>query len=1087
MKTSIKLLLLFLGLIGASSASAQNGIPTEGREFFLGMLYPSYNAQKIGVIKQTYNIYALITSQTDNLITVSYYDSSTKEETAFSSYTLAANKTLIVPLDTGMMKMRNLGEYIEYRSCHLVAKAPVSVVYYSAGENCGGSYLALPVQCWGKNYVVESYKDNPSGAGGYLTGENSSGYFLVIAASDSTSITITPNATTQRLQKKGVTCGKGATGDPQPFTISLHRGQSYMVKSQGIDGSCDISGSTVVSNKPVAVIGGHEDAYTDGSDIGTILVEARDFMIEQMIPVENWDSTGYFTVPFAAARGGQGGEGDNIAMFYGKLSNAPANYPKGTKVTLNNPGPISYDVTPYPSAVAIKSGVEFPTIAYDNNGAKMHIVQYDQRMQGSFDDPMPAPSQLSIIPRSGWKNNYQWYVPAADSQTVQAGYCTIICRMIDYSGDSILLTANGITKPLSKSDSLVRVFSINIAVATDLKGITLKIKPGTYFIKSIAKGPDNSGDVPFVVYQYGFTEKNINPSYPSYRSYANPTGMICKQSDISTPKLSAIVTESCGKWTICVTDSGSALNGIKYIELLNYRSSNSVLSIPFAHNVSLSASDDPRSSNEMILSGNDKQYCFDVFMKNLQDSAQLSLAVYDNSGQRLLVSSSTKPALTDIASSGSVQIKPDGDIAFTPTPVDTTLCGKIVLRRPAAKYTTDLVIDSLFFVHGNNGITFGSALPKFPVTIHPGDSLVLDVCFKTQNRHRSSDSIAIRIASCGSQYYLNLVGEVISGQLIAPDVAFGGVFRSDSICKIIKLTNTGSAPLQLKDITLTDTVNFTVSSPLFKFLPFTLDSGESIDVTVCFHPHNDSSYTAQVIWSTDISTSFIADSKLTSTLTGSGNAFDILWVPSQSIMTADSNSKPILIIKRYFLHNRTVQPVTIDAIRMHGPNQSEFIIEGSQKNTLTSFTIGATDSVWFDIAFVPDVSIPYPDRYADRRIDIAAVFRSSPNDTRIDSSILRIAGTFNSKYVFGVHQNEQTLCHLSAYTKDGYIIVTSDLVSDNTDYELYDILGRKVSQWRGNFIGNSSAALKLPPLPAGTYLLTATDTKAKGNCLIILK
>lgn len=1059
------------------------------------MLFPSYNDQhqiNSPIVLSYFDTYALVTSQTDNTITISYFDSVTHEENGFQTYSILAHHSIQIPLDTNRMRIRSQLDLdtSAYRCCHLVAKAPVNVEYYSTGANSGGSYLALPVQCWGKNYVVESYKDNASGAGGYLSSEDASGCFTVIAAYDSTTIEIALNSTSFRHTHTGVNCGAGANGSPQPYTITLQRGQRYQVKSTGNDSYCDISGSTVISNKPVAVIAGHENAFTDGSDVGTILVEQRDFMIEQMIPVEYWDSTGYVTIPFVHAANGSGGEGDNIAMFYGKPIDALSGYPKGQTITIM-PQSTTYSIGPYPSSVSIKSGVVVPTTESGSNGAKFHIVQYEQRMQGTMKYNIPAPSQLSIIPMSGWKNEYQWCVTPNNKELWQFSFCNIICHKDDYYNDLIQLSVNGNSKSLRLSDSLM--FGIKpIPGYPQLIGLTLKLKPGSYHIKDIAKGSDTIGYAPLVVYNAG--SRVIDPtglplkfnSGTHFFSYANPTGMLCRQQDIPRPKMSAIITESCGKWSVCVTDSGSSQNGIKFIELLNYPSSNTSATIPTVHNVSLSRNTDSLGKNEIILSGNDKSYCFDAFVKNLQDSAMLSFATYDNSGERLTSFTSWVPSLAKVTSSGSISAKPSGEFAFTPTAIDTTLCGRIVISRPPSIYTTDLTIDSIFLLHGKLGLSFASALPKFPVTLHPGDSIVLDVCYKTQGKYLSIDSIAIRTAACGSEYYLSLQGQVISGQLTAPDVEFGSIFRSDSLCKTIRLKNTGSASFLLKGFTLSDSVTFSVSSPLFKFLPFTLDTGESVDVTVCFYPHDDSLYTAQIVWETDISSNFIAGSKLKTTLNGRGTAFDIAWVPEKSAILADSTKKPVLVIKRQFLHNRTSEPATISDVHLSGANKDEFTIAASQKNTITYFVIEPNDSLWFDVAFVPDISKPYPDRFADRKADLVAIFKSSPKDNVIDSVILKLAGTFNSHFVFGVRNNQKVQKQLSAYINNGLLIINFTDMGDKTECSLYDILGRKVYSWNKQDISTlaSGISLPMPVLSSGVYIVRINDER---SCTIVVQ
>src|SRR5438128_839470 len=77
--------------------------------------------------------------------------------------------------------------------------------------------------------------------------------------------------------------------------LSVSPGQCYLVKSASDDADDDISGSVVESNHPIAVIAGHENAALGG--VTNRALEGRDFMVEQMYPVDMWDSTGYVMIP----------------------------------------------------------------------------------------------------------------------------------------------------------------------------------------------------------------------------------------------------------------------------------------------------------------------------------------------------------------------------------------------------------------------------------------------------------------------------------------------------------------------------------------------------------------------------------------------------------------------------------------------------------------------------------------------------------------------------------------------------------------------------------------------------------------------
>src|SRR5207302_6989122 len=132
--------------------------------------------------------------------------------------------------------------------------------------------------------------------------ENAGGYFLIIAAFDSTKVTITPAGFTAGGHKPKI-----------PYTVLLRRGQCYWVKGTGEDPKNDLSASIVSSSKPVAVLAGHEDAFLGTTEGAT--VDGRNFMIQQMIPAEYFASSGYVSIPRYDPRGftsADSGYGENF-------------------------------------------------------------------------------------------------------------------------------------------------------------------------------------------------------------------------------------------------------------------------------------------------------------------------------------------------------------------------------------------------------------------------------------------------------------------------------------------------------------------------------------------------------------------------------------------------------------------------------------------------------------------------------------------------------------------------------------------------------------------------------------------------------
>ncbi|HET9135613.1 MAG TPA: hypothetical protein VFO76_03170, partial [Candidatus Kapabacteria bacterium] len=220
-----KLFLLLLVLLPISSFA--QGLNADGNDYYIGWLYPSYNSQSLTIpsVLNFFEVSVLVSSYSDNTgVTISYFDNKTGVEVDSEKYVIGKRRSKQVPINMDHMRMDAGGpdgfdgEVVQWRAMHISSTKPINVQFFSSGANSGGSYLAIPTRFLGKNYVVESYQDNTGGAGGLLSHENSSGHFMVVAAYDSTTVQITPNATTKVSRRPGVNCGEGATGVPQPFT-----------------------------------------------------------------------------------------------------------------------------------------------------------------------------------------------------------------------------------------------------------------------------------------------------------------------------------------------------------------------------------------------------------------------------------------------------------------------------------------------------------------------------------------------------------------------------------------------------------------------------------------------------------------------------------------------------------------------------------------------------------------------------------------------------------------------------------------------------------------------------------------------------
>jgi hypothetical protein len=159
--------------------------------------------------------------------------------------------TFAVPLDYLPGDATSItGRGIEITSDH-----PISVSTSQHWNGNGESTIHLPVFAWGRSYTVMSMFQDRYGMQG--TGySDRPGQIVVIAQNDSTEVTIIPTVDLE--------AGPGADDHPRGVarTYTLQRGQTLYTTAAIIPGkhrdySTDLTGTSIRSSKPIAVISGH--------------------------------------------------------------------------------------------------------------------------------------------------------------------------------------------------------------------------------------------------------------------------------------------------------------------------------------------------------------------------------------------------------------------------------------------------------------------------------------------------------------------------------------------------------------------------------------------------------------------------------------------------------------------------------------------------------------------------------------------------------------------------------------------------------------------------------------------------------------
>ncbi len=1081
-KQAALLLLVFL-FFAESSSAQQQGLPSEGKDFYIGFVYPSFNkntGQAGRDFHGFFGAFALVSSYEDNnRVKFSYFDAGGNEVASVSKI-IRARSAVQVPLDLASMKMTEPGDTAEYKACHITSQKPISVQYFSTGACSGGLYLALPTPGLGKNYVIASYYDNPDlGAGITSQQEQASGFFMIIAPFDGTNVTITPTSTTAGGHT-GINCGRRADGQQHPYTVSLRRGQCYWVKGEGISAECDISGSTVVSNKPIAVLSGHEDAFI--GDVGSRTLEGRNFMIQQLIPSESWDSTGYVSIPLkdgAGTQPGDAGYGENYRVYTNDI------YGAAVRMSDCNVADKAMHDTKFAFPTPENNtgcAMEFHTI----DGHKFGVMMYDLRDQGNGGALHPAEAMMSIVPMSHWKTSFLFYVPANTFEVLQNYYVNIIGLKRDLSAGNIRYSLNG--GPLNRLTYLSPQGSYKVIPNhPELEGDRFGVSPGAYYFTNIRTKIDTLVPIDtmlqgaFMMYHYGM--RAIDPDRDLgdfcgddyFFSYASPVGMTLG-SGIGSP--TAKVDTLCASWHICVKDTGGI--GIRSVTLLDDPNGNYYRPGEQFHNVHFDPALDPEDKKEIDFSGDNTTECFDVLVSNPFDSSYVPLYIVDSKGSHRVLELHYKAAQIHLTKSPDYPVKID-TLIYPITKIGAEVCSTLVYINDALSGEKSFNVNAINLKKNDGHFKIASVTPSLPLSLHPGDSLMVNVCFDAKDTGDFYDSLILRTDCFDAP--LPIVGKGGVGIIKASDIDFGNVAIGTTLCKSLTIANIGTLPFILtENFLLHDAKKFSLG----KFTPITIQPGDSITLLVCYSPTLLSGIDSTTIdWNTNIDAPYKNLIKSWSYLKGSPIKPGIIWDRQSQYFVPDSTGGVDSVVQRVWLLNTNTAMTHVDSVYIIGATKSEFYIRGDQLGyPLYDFNMFVGDSIWVDVVFKPDFSKPYHERFVTR-IDSIVVSYLRPGATKDSSEYLKLIGVANKSGVKSALQSSPFTIRPNPMTSGKSISISFSIPADGkVNFSIFDVLGREVyhtasldSHTVGGDLSLRESEISLSNLESGIYYVRLTAGK----------
>ncbi|WP_051911355.1 PKD domain-containing protein [Methylomicrobium agile] len=323
----------------------------------------------------------------------------------------------------------------------LLLSAPDEFVVYGLNQKVftTDAYLGLPIDSSGTEYIVPSMANAKKSLPGEL---------LIIAYEDGTEVTITPKAKTlEGPDVKSIKAGKSAR-------FTLNRLQSIQFKAKG-GTAADLTGSAVISSKPVSVFGGHQCGVVPARAL------ACDHLVEQIPPIDTW-GTSFLTTPLATRTGG-----DIFRILAAK---------NGTKVDIDGKTVAKLKRGKF-KQVDLASG-SFHQIT--TSGPAL-VVQYSKGT--TADRVVSDPFMMIIPPTEQFGADYLISTPPEDPVRFE-NYINIVAPTDKLGG--LRLDGNAISGPFTAIG------------ATGFSGAQIKVDIGVH---QISHDPQN---VPFGVYSYGF-------------------------------------------------------------------------------------------------------------------------------------------------------------------------------------------------------------------------------------------------------------------------------------------------------------------------------------------------------------------------------------------------------------------------------------------------------------------------------------------------------------------------------------------------------------------------------------------------------
>lgn len=269
---------------------------------------------------------------------------------------------------------------------HVVATGPVSVYATVIDPGASTGFQLYPLDALGTSYRALGYVGLGASMGSRMT---------VVATADATAVTITPKTTVDAR-----TAGT-------PYVVNLDRGQTYQLT--GTAGGADVTGTSVESDKPVALLSGAGCANVPAGAF------ACNPLVQQAAPTSAWGTE------FVSARLATRAKGDTYRVLADE---------DGTVVSIAGVAKATIDAGEFYEAVLPEGATTAdPGGVLIQTSAPALVAQYGNGT--SYDGTTGDPMMVTVAPAGQLLTSYVVAAPDVSGQTSMQPYLNIVAQTRD--------------------------------------------------------------------------------------------------------------------------------------------------------------------------------------------------------------------------------------------------------------------------------------------------------------------------------------------------------------------------------------------------------------------------------------------------------------------------------------------------------------------------------------------------------------------------------------------------------------------------------------------------------------------------------